>query len=85
MPLKDQLSKRNLEKMNQVSNLIYLLEKILDVPWLLDIDFILSPSETDTPGDGNCFIHAILDQLKYDTIWKKRKSHRLSFKRNVHK
>ena len=27
VPLKDQLSKRNLEKMNQVSNWIYLLEK----------------------------------------------------------
>lgn len=61
------------------------VRKILAVQRLLDIDFILSPSETDTPGDGNCFIHAILDQLKYDTIWKKRKSHRLSFKRNVHK
>ena len=61
------------------------VRKILAVQRLLDIDFILSPSETDTPGDGNCFIHAILDQLKYDTIWKKRKSHRLPFKRNVHK
>ena len=61
------------------------VRKILAVQRLLDIDFILSPSETDTPGDGNCFIHAILDQLKYDTIWKKRKSHRLSFKCNVHK
>ena len=61
------------------------VRKILAVQRLLDIDFILSPSETDTPGDGNCFIHAILDQLKYDTLWKKRKTHRLSFKRNVHK
>ena len=61
------------------------VRKILAVQQLLNIDFILSPSETDTPGDRNCFIHAILDQLKYDTIWKKRKSHRLSFKHNVHK
>ena len=61
------------------------IRKILAVQRLLNIDFILSPSETDTPSDGNCFIHAILDQLKYDTIWKKRKSHRLSFKQHVHK
>ena len=40
---------------------------------LQEIGFILSPTDPDTAKDGNCFIHAILDQLKYDPIWKKAK------------
>ena len=28
--------------------------------------FTISPSQKETPGDGNCFIHAVADQLQYD-------------------
>ena len=31
---------------------------------LKDINFILSPSQPNTIGDGNCFIYSILDQLR---------------------
>ena len=40
---------------------------------LQEIGFILSPTDPNTDKDGNCFMHAILDQLKYDPIWKKAK------------
>ena len=31
---------------------------------LLSIAFIFSPTQKNTPGDGNCFLHAIMDQLR---------------------
>lgn len=35
---------------------------------LQEINFLLSPSQPITPKDGNCFIHAIIDQLTYDSV-----------------
>ena len=32
---------------------------------LEEIGFELSPTQEDTPGDGSCLFHAILDQLRY--------------------
>ena len=32
---------------------------------LRDLNFTLSPSQKVTPADGNCYFHAILDQLQY--------------------
>ena len=40
---------------------------------LQEINFLLSPSQPITPKDGNCFIHAIIDQLTYDSVWKRAK------------
>ena len=31
---------------------------------LLSIAFVFSPTQPTTPGDGNCFLHAIMDQLR---------------------
>ena len=33
---------------------------------LEEIGFELSPTQEDTPGDGSCLFHAILDQLRYN-------------------
>ena len=33
---------------------------------LSEIDFILSPTQPDTPKDGDCMFHALLDQLDYN-------------------
>ena len=35
---------------------------------LQEISFVLSPSQTYNSKDGNCFMHAIIDQLRYDPI-----------------
>jgi hypothetical protein len=40
---------------------------------LQEIDFLLSPSQPITPKDGYCFVHAIIDQLTYDSVWKRAK------------
>ena len=33
---------------------------------LLDSGFKVSPTQEQTPGDGNCAIHGLLDQMRYD-------------------
>ena len=33
---------------------------------LLALGLTLSPSQPSTLGDGNCFVHALLDQIQYD-------------------
>ena len=33
---------------------------------LKSMGFKPSPSQPITPGDGNCFLHALVDQLSYD-------------------
>ena len=38
--------------------------KVLQVNRLRDINFVVSPSQPDTVGDGNCFVYSILDQLR---------------------
>ena len=35
---------------------------------LKDLNYELSPSQPNTQADGNCFLWAILDQMKYDPI-----------------
>ena len=32
---------------------------------LKDLDFVLSPSQPETPRDGSCLFHALLDQCSY--------------------
>ena len=38
--------------------------KIHQLNRLRDINFVVSPSQPDTVGDGNCFLYSILDQLR---------------------
>ena len=33
---------------------------------LQELDFILSPSQPETPADGSCLFHSILDQIKFN-------------------
>lgn len=33
-------------------------------------NFELSISQPETPADGSCFIHALIDQMSYDPLWK---------------
>jgi hypothetical protein len=37
---------------------------------LLSMNMQLSPTQIDTPNDGNCMLHAILDQLQYDPAFE---------------
>ena len=41
---------------------------------LVQTNFQLSPTQEDTPGDGNCFVHNLLDQMIYDKILKTYKA-----------
>ena len=50
---------------------------------LQEINFLLSPSQPITPKDGNCFIHAIIDQLTYDSVWKRAKPTVLQLRERV--
>ena len=50
---------------------------------LQQLGMIVSPTQPDTPGDGNCFIHAILDQLKYDNLLKDMKYDVINFRKEV--
>ena len=34
-------------------------------------NFVMSPSQPQTKGDGNCFCHALTDQMTYDEKLKK--------------
>merc|ERR1712079_878618 len=33
---------------------------------LQELDFVVSPSQLETPRDGNCMFHSIYDQLQYN-------------------
>ena len=37
---------------------------------LLQSNMVLSATQPQTPADGNCFIHCILDQIMYDPQWR---------------
>ena len=37
---------------------------------LLQSNMVLSATQPQTPADGNCFIHCILDQILYDPQWR---------------
>ena len=43
-----------------ISDVDHLIKKRLK-----DAGFILSPSQVETIGDGNCFLYATKDQLRY--------------------
>ena len=66
------LSQKKAEKQSKSSNSLLNLSAgiITATQRLQDIDLILSPSQPETPKDGNCFMHAIIDQLTYDAVWK---------------
>ena len=62
------------EKQKSKENFLPLLEGIRKSgKRLQELNFILSPTQPITPGDGDCFVHAILDQLQYDPGWKSAK------------
>ena len=37
---------------------------------LQETGFQLSPTQPDTAGDGDCFVHVLLDQMEYDRLLK---------------
>ena len=37
------------------------------------MQFMVSPTQPDTPADGNCFLHALVDQMSYDSLLVKMK------------
>ena len=56
---------------NNNNKKISIIEATQDVVKRLnDINFELSPSQPQTPGDGNCYLHGIIDQIGYDTNLK---------------
>ena len=40
---------------------------------LENMQFMVSPTQPDTPADGNCFLHALVDQMSYDSLLVKMK------------
>ena len=72
------LSKANQSKSKQIFD-----SMVTATQRLMEIDFTLSPTQPNTPGDGNCFIHGVLDQLKYDRKWKNAKLNISSLREQV--
>ena len=40
---------------------------------LENMQFMVSPTQPDTPADGNCFLDALVDQMSYDSLLVKMK------------
>merc|ERR1712051_1112914 len=57
------------QELENISKLLELSEGIgLAADTLETMGFILSPTQPVTPGDGNCFLHACLDQILHDPL-----------------
>ena len=47
---------------------------------LLSLNLQLSPTQPSTPMDGNCFIHALIDQMSYDQQYSAFKTDHLTLR-----